>query len=248
MVASKSSPSAKKTSLLFIALVAAVVVTTTAVAAGTGFFSSARTPVGQQGGEDRDNGNGRVAWADMKDVQGAVVGSVRFTEMNGSVLVRAQIEKGLTPGFHGFHVHTAGKCDAPGFTTAGGHLNTSGATHSRHDGDMPSLLIHQDGTGSLDFETDTFTLSDLIDTDGSAVIVHAGADNFANIPTRYVSAPDTTTLNTGDAGARALCGVVTTDRSTREDVSESLSPKPTRVVYPTSRVSLTPRPTVRITP
>jgi Cu-Zn family superoxide dismutase len=38
-------------------------------------------------------------------------------------------------------------------------------------------------------------------------MVHAGADNFANIPDRY-GEPDQTTLNTGDAGGRAACGVV----------------------------------------
>jgi len=36
---------------------------------------------------------------------------------------------------------------------------------------------------------------------GTALIVHAGPDNFANIPSRYAPAPDATTLATGDAGA-----------------------------------------------
>jgi superoxide dismutase, Cu-Zn family len=44
--------------------------------------------------------------------------------------------------------------------------------------------------------------------------VHAGRDNFANIPERYhsheedVFGPDSDTLATGDAGSRAACGVV----------------------------------------
>jgi Cu-Zn family superoxide dismutase len=58
--------------------------------------------------------------------------------------------------------------------------------------------------------TDRFTVADLFDEDGSAVIVHAGEDNFGNIPTdRYEPDPDETTLNTGDAGGRAGCGVIT---------------------------------------
>jgi superoxide dismutase, Cu-Zn family len=74
--------------------------------------------------------------------------------------------------------------------------------------------VNDDGTGELQFETDRFRLSDLFDADGSAVIVHAGRDNFANIPSRYHShatntfGPDADTLATGDAGARAACGVV----------------------------------------
>jgi len=52
-------------------------------------------------------------------------------------------------------------------------------------------------------------VNDLFDADGSAVIVHASPDNYANIPTRYVATPDSTTFGTGDAGGRVACGVVT---------------------------------------
>ena len=50
------------------------------------------------------------------------------------------------------------------------------------------------------------------DADGSAVILHAGPDNFANIPVRYApNGPDATTLATGDSGARTACGTVEHD-------------------------------------
>jgi superoxide dismutase, Cu-Zn family len=71
-----------------------------------------------------------------------------------------------------------------------------------------------DGTASIRFETDRFSVAELFDADGSAVIAHAGRDNFANIPTRYhshtedVFGPDSATLATGDAGGRTACGVV----------------------------------------
>jgi superoxide dismutase, Cu-Zn family len=55
--------------------------------------------------------------------------------------------------------------------------------------------------------TDRFSIADLRDADGSAVMVHSGADNFANIPARY-GGPDQETLSTGDAGSRLACGVV----------------------------------------
>jgi Cu-Zn family superoxide dismutase len=71
------------------------------------------------------------------------------------------------------------------------------------------LLVNADGTGTATFVTDRYAIVDLFDADGSAFIVHALADNYANIPTRYApSGPDATTLGTGDAGGRLACGVI----------------------------------------
>ena len=147
-----------------------------------------------------------VAAAAIRDQSGALVGSVSFTQMDHSVQVRADVWS-QTPGFHGFHVHSIGICEGD-FTSAGGHLNRSGVSHANHDGDMTSLYIQADGTGTLRFETDRFTVADLFDADGAAVMIHALPDNFANIPTRYVPEPDAMTLNTGDAGGRVACGQV----------------------------------------
>ena len=147
-----------------------------------------------------------TAAAAMRDQSGALVGSIMFTQMDHSVLVRADAWS-QTPGFHGFHVHSVGICEGD-FTSAGGHLNRSGVSHADHDGDMTSLYVQANGMGSLRFETDRFTVADLFDTDGSAVIIHALPDNFGNIPTRYAPEPDAMTRNTGDSGARVACGVV----------------------------------------
>jgi superoxide dismutase, Cu-Zn family len=149
---------------------------------------------------------------DLYNAAGVGVGFVKLTKQGGKVIVRGETA-GLTPGFHGFHVHAIGQCVAP-FTSAGGHYNPGGAGHGAHAGDMPSLLVLDDGTAQAQFATDNFTIDELYDADGSAIIVHAAPDNFANIPTRYQSTtegtfgPDSATLATGDAGARVACGVV----------------------------------------
>lgn len=171
--------------------------------------------------------------AEVDNFAGNPAGSVRFSRSDdGKVLVRARL-RGLTPGFHGFHVHSVGVCDpaatdpsgnpAP-FFSAGSHYNPATNTHGAHSGDMPALLVARDGTAMLRFKTDRFTLSELRDADGSAVIVHAGPDNLAHIPAttptgaeRYhshaenVFGADSASKATGDAGARYSCGVVVKD-------------------------------------
>jgi len=136
------------------------------------------------------------------------VGTARFTQQGGAVLLQAAV-RGLPPGFHGFHIHTVGVCDpATAFESAGGHLNAGGQQHDDHAGDLPSLYVNADGTGMLSILTDRFTVAALIAGDGSALIVHADADNFAHIPPRYAPAPDAMTLATGDSGGRIACGVI----------------------------------------
>lgn len=162
--------------------------------------------------------------ASLQDVSGAGVGSVVFTTLeDGKVLVTANFID-LPPGFHGFHIHTTGVCDAAdGFKSAGGHFDREDASHPDHDGDLPSLLVNSDGSAMLTFSTDRFTVADLFDADGSAVMLHSGEDNFANIPARYGSDPmavtpdpakpaasiaDEDTLRAGDSGERLACGVI----------------------------------------
>lgn len=169
--------------------------------------------------------------AQMKDASGSTIGRVRLVpQRDGKVLVRAKAA-GLTPGFHGFHVHTTGVCDPAAkdpsgatvpFFSAGGHYNpvTTNA-HGAHAGDMPPLLVTADGIGVLRFKTDRFKTRELLDSDGSAIIMHAGPDNLAHVPAtapngqeRYhshvddVLGPDAATKATGDAGARFACGVL----------------------------------------
>jgi Cu-Zn family superoxide dismutase len=148
----------------------------------------------------------------LMGVSGERVGWVKLHETHGRVVVSGWAG-GLSPGFHGFHIHSVGVCDpAAAFTTAGGHYAGALPNHGQHAGDMPSLLVTESGDAWASFMTDRFTLDELRDTDGSAVMVHAGPDNFANIPTRYTAAgvagPDAATLATGDAGARVACGVI----------------------------------------
>ncbi|MFC4904660.1 superoxide dismutase family protein [Kocuria oceani] len=163
---------------------------------------------------------GAASQAVLRDAEGTEVGTVQFSEVSAGTEVVAEVE-GLDPGFYGLHVHGTGLCEpdssAPGdpgttgdFLSAGGHLGGDAADHPDHTGDLPSVYVTQDGLGFLTTVTDRFRVEDLVaDEDGSAVMLHSGPDNFANVPERYApEGPDRTTLRTGDAGARQACGVV----------------------------------------
>jgi Cu-Zn family superoxide dismutase len=144
----------------------------------------------------------------FQDADGNPVGVARLTQVANHVRVWVAVHS-LPPGFHGFHVHAVGQCTPPDFASAGGHFNPDGEAHPSHAGDMPVLLVDDDGTAAASFKTDRFRVAELFDADGSALIIHVNADNYANIPERYApQGPDAATLATGDAGGRLACGVI----------------------------------------
>jgi Cu-Zn family superoxide dismutase len=171
----------------------------------------AAVTVGAVGVFAQDDGttNGAVR-VELRDAQGQPVGIARLDQTaQGTVDVRVHVQRGLRSGWHGFHVHAVGRCDAPTFSSAGGHFKSGDQVHGRHAGDLAPLLVKLNGTATSRVTTDGFRLADLRDADGSALIVHLGPDNFANIPPRYAPAgPDEETRNTGDSGGRAACGVI----------------------------------------
>lgn len=160
-----------------------------------------------------------VATATLQDADGEDVGDVQMLPEGEALRVVVDVT-GMEPGFHALHVHAIGECDPASsppddasrtgpFLSAGGHLGADDDPHGAHAGDLPSLQVLADGTGRLETVTDALTDTELLDDDGSAVMVHAGRDNFANVPERYApQGPDQETLDTGDAGGRVACGVV----------------------------------------
>ncbi|MCK9915104.1 superoxide dismutase family protein [Microbacteriaceae bacterium K1510] len=144
------------------------------------------------------------ASAPLKNAEGKEVGSVNLTQTHQGVLINVSV-KGLPPGEHAFHVHAVGKCEPP-FTSAGGHFNPTNHKHGmmapegQHAGDMPNLHIPQSGELTVEVLNTNITLekgkpNSVYDADGSAVIIHAGKDDYKTDPT-------------GDAGGRIACGVI----------------------------------------
>src|ERR1700761_4174559 len=180
---------------------------------------SSAEPTGQQGGTDS-------LTAQLLNAQGAKVATAKFEFNPGYVTITIETTGTgqLTPGFHGVHIHSVGKCEAnsvaptggaPGdFLSAGGHFQAPGHTGEPMSGDLTSLQVRKDGAGLLVTTTDAFTKDQLLAGQGTAIMIHAGSDNFANIPAdRYTQTngapgPDQTTMSTGDAGKRVACGVI----------------------------------------
>lgn len=148
----------------------------------------------------------QTAKAELHNAKGEMVGTVMLVQKLDGVRVTVEASN-LPPGLHGFHIHAVGKCEPP-FTSAAGHFNPAGRPHPAHAGDLPNLLVSDNGKASMVVKTARFNLADLFDADGSAFIIHADPDNHANIPGRY-GTPDDATLATGDAGGRIACAIIT---------------------------------------
>jgi Cu-Zn family superoxide dismutase len=137
------------------------------------------------------------------DTEGKEIGGAILTETPHGVLIEFTVNN-LPRGEHGFHIHETGSCETPDFKSAGGHY-----THDKrhgyltkdgyHAGDLPNQFIEADGLMRGSLFNPNITLSDgetsLFDFDGSALVVHAEADDYSSQPA-------------GAAGARIACAVI----------------------------------------
>jgi len=143
------------------------------------------------------------ASATLTNRDGETVGTVTLQETANGVLLRAEFD-GLPPGTHGFHIHETGLC-TPDFSAAGGHFAGGGESHGfivatgPHAGDLPNIHVPESGRLTVEMFNDRITLDAgqgaIREGDGSAIIVHAGADDYESQPS-------------GDAGERIACGVI----------------------------------------
>jgi superoxide dismutase, Cu-Zn family len=164
---------------------------------------------------------GKSARATLYSTTDTKVGTVTFVASRHHTSVRVHLDRapGLADAFHGFHIHANNDpvngegCVGPDFVSADAHWRIGRETHGHHIGDMPSVYVNRDGSVDARFTLDRIDVRDL---PGKAVILHAGADNFGNIPLGSAPAEytpnsaDATTATeaTGNAGPRIACGVI----------------------------------------
>jgi Cu-Zn family superoxide dismutase len=140
----------------------------------------------------------------LKDKDGKEVGKVDFTDTPSGVLMRLDLTA-VPPGEHALHLHTVGKCEPPDFKSAGGHFNPDETKHGLlsdegpHAGDLPNIYVPESGKITIEVLAPLVSLSGeraLLDDDGTAIVIHDGADDALTDPA-------------GNAGERIACGVVT---------------------------------------
>jgi Cu-Zn family superoxide dismutase len=142
------------------------------------------------------------------DTKGKEIGSATLTQTPNGVLISADLSS-LPPGEHGFHIHESGRCDAAdGFKSAGDHYAPKKHEHGfkvkdgPHAGDMPNLFVGENGKLRIHVFNPRVSLdkgeATLFDSDGSALVVHAKADDYQSQPS-------------GDSGDRIACAVIKGD-------------------------------------
>lgn len=150
---------------------------------------------------------GQTGQAAIINGAGAEIGKATLTQGATGLLIKVEA-MGLTPGWHGIHIHATGQCAAP-FTSAGAHINHTdpktphGLLNAQgpDDGDLPNLFAAADGSAKAEFFTTKARISQdgpgqwLWDADGSALVIHANPDDHNSQPI-------------GGAGDRVACAVL----------------------------------------
>lgn len=165
----------------------------------------AQLGVEQSNPQQKVEGGVELVTVDMKNTEAKKIGTVNLEETDAGVRISLDASN-LPPGTHGFHIHEKASCVGPTFESAGGHFNPTNASHGLdqeagpHAGDLPNIEVGKDGTIKEEIIARNVTLkthkeNSLFDSDGSALVIHAKADDNKSQPS-------------GDAGDRIACSEI----------------------------------------
>jgi Cu-Zn family superoxide dismutase len=168
--------------------------------------AAASTAAGPAASASAAGSAGTTAHAVVMDSAGQQLALATLTQDPAGTVHIEMHAHGLSAGQHAVHFHAVGTCTAPTFASAGGHFNPDTTRHhgldnpaGPHAGDLPNMLV--DSAGSADYVATTNRVSltagpnSLFDSDGSALVIHATADDNKSDPA-------------GNAGGRIGCGLI----------------------------------------
>ncbi|KAG7158454.1 Superoxide dismutase [Cu-Zn]-like 4, partial [Homarus americanus] len=136
-----------------------------------------------------------------------VGGRLELFRNNAGVIIQGSVT-GLTPGYHGFHVHAKGRL-GDFCKDAGGHFNPFGKNHGapedveRHAGDLGNVEADSYGVAYINIADYHISLDPSSQTfiGGLAIVIHAGVDDLGR-------GGNPESLKTGNAGKRSGCGII----------------------------------------
>lgn len=140
----------------------------------------------------------------LNNANGEEMGTVLIQTRPKGTMFTVEV-RGVSEGWHGFHIHGIGDCSGEGFKSAGSHHASPGEGHGYmtasgpHDGDLPNVWANESGSGKAQFFKDGLGEGDLLDQDGSALVLHENIDDYRTDPA-------------GGAGDRIACGVISPKR------------------------------------
>jgi Cu-Zn family superoxide dismutase len=149
-------------------------------------------------------GDARTVEVTFRNAKKQPIGDAVLRQTPNGVLITMAL-RDLPQGEHGFHIHEVGKCEPP-FESAGGHFNPTSKKHGfemaqgPHAGDLPNLIVPDSGKVKLEYLARDVTLDEgkpgsLLKKDGTALVIHAGPDDYTTDPA-------------GNSGARIACGSI----------------------------------------
>ena len=137
----------------------------------------------------------------------AEIGQLTLKETPTGVIVTIQAS-GISEGWHGVHFHVKADCSDSAFKNSGGHINPHGHEHGLRNpngpdnADLPNIYADANGNVNVELITTRIALSpdipgraNLLDEDGSALVIHANRD-------------DQVTQPIGGAGPRIACAAI----------------------------------------
>lgn len=143
------------------------------------------------------------ATGDILGNEGTSIGNINLIEGPNGVLIEVNIEEGsLSEGWHAIHLHQTGDCSDTGeYKASGGHIGKIEGGHGLlnpkgpEPGDLTNLYVAANGSVHYETFTNYVAMSDILDDDGSAAIIHEGRDDHMSQPI-------------GGAGSRVACAVI----------------------------------------